>query len=90
MLTMSDNNKNAQQQSVTQTTLPGHLRRCVPILLASLLLSGCVTTAVGAVVGTTLAVGTAVVKVPIKATKAVVGAVTKDKDDTEQGTETQK
>ena len=53
------------------------------LLSTVLLLSGCVSTAVGVVVGTTVAVGTAVVTVPIKAGGAVIGAATggDDKDE---------
>jgi hypothetical protein len=44
-------------------------------------LQGCVATAAGVVVGTTVAVGTAVVKAPIKVGAAVVGVMTDDEDE---------
>lgn len=52
------------------------------LLLFSLFcLQGCVATAAGVVVGTTVAVGTAVVKAPVKVGSAVVGVVTDDEDE---------
>lgn len=50
----------------------------VPVASA---LSGCVSTAVGVVAGTTMAVGTAVVKAPIKVGGAVVGAMGDDDEE---------
>ena len=51
---------------------------CLGLLLG---LSGCVATVVGAAVGATIAVGTAIVTVPVKAGGAIVDAVSdKDKD----------
>ena len=51
------------------------------LLLLPLLLCGCVSTAVGVVVGTTVAVGAAVVTAPVKVGGAVVDAVTDEGDE---------
>jgi hypothetical protein len=47
-------------------------------------LTGCVAATVGVVAGTAVAVGTAAVKVPVKAGGAVIGAVTSDDDEDEE------
>lgn len=53
----------------------------LPLLACLLLLGGCVATAVGVVVGTTVAVGAAVVKVPVKAGGAVIDVMSDDEDE---------
>ncbi|HHX81690.1 MAG TPA: hypothetical protein GX696_01740 [Pseudomonadaceae bacterium] len=63
-----------------QTASSVACRRILVLLSVVLLLSGCVSTAVGVVVGTTVAVGAAVVTVPIKAGGAVIGAATSGDD----------
>jgi hypothetical protein len=56
--------------------------RVLALLLASILLQGCTTAVVvGAVVGTTAKVAVETAKVPVRATGAVVDAVTDDEDD---------
>lgn len=51
------------------------------LLLASLMLQGCAAMVVGAVVGTAATVVVETAKVPVKATGAVVDAVTDDDED---------
>lgn len=54
------------------------------LLLASLILQGCAAMVVGAVVGTAATVAVEAAKVPVKATGAVVDAVTDDENDEEK------
>ena len=58
------------------------MSRVLALLLASLILQGCTTAMiVGAAVGTTAKVAVETAKVPVKATGAVVDAVTDDEDE---------
>ncbi|MGD8977734.1 MAG: NF038104 family lipoprotein [Gammaproteobacteria bacterium] len=61
------------------------MSRVLVLLLAPLILQGCTTAMiVGAAVGTTAKVAVATAKVPVKATGAVVDAVTDDDEDEEK------
>jgi len=56
-------------------------------LVIGLMLQGCVTMVVGAVVGTAATVAIEAAKVPVKATGAAVDAVTGDDEEDEDGDE---
>jgi len=60
------------------------MSRILTLLLTSLLLQGCAAMVVGAVVGTAATVVIETAKVPVKATGAVVDAVTDDDEDEDE------
>ena len=60
---------------------PGRWWRLSALACSYLWLAGCVSTVVGAAVGTTVAVGAAVITAPIKVGGAVVDVVMDDEDD---------
>lgn len=68
--------------SIPATAPRNTLSRLIIALLATLMLSGCVTAvAVGTVVGVTAKVAVEAAKVPVKAGGAVVDAVTDEDED---------